>query len=61
MVNAVFNNKECYKVDFTPCGNGLIYGGQGLGKIESNTASNFKDLGLISDTSKLTKMLPSHG
>jgi hypothetical protein len=36
----------------TPCGTGLVYGGNGLGTMEITEESNIKDNGIIKDISK---------
>lgn len=43
---------ECYKIDVTPCGTGIIYGGNGLGSMQISSDGKIEDNGVIREMSK---------
>lgn len=47
-----FSYLECYKVDVSPCGTGLVYGGTSLGRARIED-SGLVDEGVISQISKV--------
>lgn len=52
LLNLILTHLECYNIDVTPCGTGLVYGGNGLGTMEVDSDSNIRDNGVIKDISK---------